>query len=193
MGFDDENGLANGDNPPLRDVLYKLLEAQTDQAGLMRELVKITGSLARSESRESITDLANALKDLGSSNGRTSSAPPAPQPDEASGDKLVVLAQYDEMRAGLGRNGAASFYVAATPFEEDRRLVIKGAALAKATRLTIGDLSIPCQPGSTDSLVIENAPDSVFSPPPPAIRLWSGDRLIAVARYVAERSPSLLD
>jgi hypothetical protein len=194
--------MSNGDEfdrggASLNDLLGQLLEAQVVQTGLMSKLVEVTDSLARSESRESVAEVLTAVGDYMQALDATTATPTrmatstqqAQQP-ALSDDELTVLGQYDELRAALGRTGAAAFYVTATADQIADTLTIVGEAVQKADTVTIGETRLMISSPMGNEIVITNPPDEVFRTPQPKIRLLSGGRVIAVARFITVQTPS---
>jgi hypothetical protein len=202
MSIDDESGFGG---ESLEHVLHQLLEAQVRQTGLMTELVSVSKSLARSESRESIAEYIAAVAEstrtemlaaLVESNRpmaatATPTAPPVAQ-STVSDDVVNVLAQYDGLRAALARDDAANFYVAATAENSasSRSLTIEGTATKKADRVTIGGKCIDAWSRPFENtILVTDPPEEVFTAQP-AVELWAGLRLIGAARSIKVKSSS---
>lgn len=201
MAIDDESDYARASLEKQEKLLGKLLEAQVTQTGLMKELVNVSKSLARSESRESVAEVLSAvsgyIQALDSTTASPTQAPPEPPARVAppaqrpllSDEELAVLGGYDELRAALGRTDAKNFYVTATADPTANTLIIAGEAVPKADTMTVNETPVT---GHRDGnqITITDPPKEVFRTPQPIIRLSSAGRVIAVARFITVKTPS---
>lgn len=180
----------------LNELMEQLIEAQTAQTGLLRELTNIADSLARSESRESVAEVLTAVSGYMQALDTTMAAPtqmgtstPQAQQPVLSKEELAVLGGYDELRAALGRTDAKAFYVTATADPTAYTLTIVGEAVKKADTVTIGEKSFMISSPMSDTTVINDPPDEVFRTQQPKVRLLAGGRVIAVARFITVKTP----
>ena len=195
MPADNDTSRDKWDDDRTKETLNQLLEAMTIQTDLLRQLTNVTGSLAESESRESIVELIKTMQ-VERSLHMAAAAPVSSHAHDfgddlesrspADHDKLTVLAQYDELRASLGRKGA-SFYAAAH-LNDDGSLLISGPAATAATSFIIGGRAIPRRAGIADSQratwLLGDPPPEVFGDSLPVIELRAGERLIAIVRLM---------
>jgi hypothetical protein len=179
MGLEN-NGDGSGG---LEAMMNQLIEAQVIQTNLMTRLVEISGSLAQSESKEALADLINAFTESRAV-ASVDSAPAvaAAPPDIATAARLTVLAQYDEMRAALGRT-AGAFYATAKPDRNRGIVAIETELFRSITSVTIGGHLAQFRVVGDKKLEVKDPPPEVYGNNPPPIQLCSGDRLVAIARY----------
>jgi hypothetical protein len=184
------------DSENLRDQAY--VDSYTVQTQLLRKISDAIVLLAQAEYRESIAELVTARLSQQAATAvqqptATAGTVAAPvEPMSVTGeDALVVLSQYDQLSAGLGRTGADSFFVAAKFV--DGALRVSGPAVAQASRLMVGGTTVPRASVKVDSKgqayfeveTTDSAAVELLLEQPP-VRLWAGNRLIAVARQIVD-------